>query len=139
MQVDCFQKLDRFDITFNLIESPPSYILETCSASAIFLWLSKWQLARQTKILNFSAANLLEVPIEFASVDTEVLIEINFSSNQIAAIPDVLTRFHFLTTLLLNNNILEFIPNAVFSLSKLQRLEVQDNFITGYAFEGCKL
>ena len=126
-----FQKLDHFDVRFNLIESPPSNILEMCSANAIFCWLSKWQLAHETKILNFAAANLLEVPMEFASLNAAALTEINFSSNQIAAIPDILTRFHSLTTLLLNSNILQFIPNSVFSLSKLQTLDVRDNYITG--------
>jgi hypothetical protein len=129
--VECFRKLDHFDVSFNLIESPPSYILETCSVPAIFSWLSKWQLAHHTRILNFSASNLLEVPLEFASLNSKSLTEINFSSNQIAMIPDTLSRFHFLTTLLLNNNNLQFIPNTVFLLSRLQTLEIQGNYITG--------
>ena len=133
MQVDFFQNLDHFDVTFNLIESPPNNVLETFSAKEIFCWLSKWQLAHGTKILNFARANLLEVPLEFASLDTVGLTEIDFSSNHIAAIPDIITRFHSLTILLLNDNVLQFLPNTVFSLSKLQTLAVQDNLITGSA------
>jgi Leucine-rich repeat (LRR) protein len=134
MQVRCFKNLDYFDVTFNLIESPPGYIIETCNVSAILLWLSKWQVAYDTQILNFASANLHEVPLEFASLDTKMLTEINFSSNQISMIPDILSRFHSLTELLINNNKLLCIPNAVFSLSRLQTLHVQDNLITGSAF-----
>lgn len=130
-QVVCFQNLSHFDITFNLIESPPSYILESCSASAIFAWLSKWQFANQTGILQFSRANLFEVPLEFASLNAQSLTEIDLRSNQISMIPDTLTRFYSLTTLLLNDNKLQYIPNPVFSLSKLQVLDVRDNCITG--------
>jgi Leucine-rich repeat (LRR) protein len=116
-----------------LIESPPAHVLESCSPSILFAWLSKWELANQTKILNFSASNLLEVPMEFAKLDTRTLTEINFSSNQIAIIPDTIDRFHSLTALLLSNNKLQYISKSIFSLSKLQILDVQDNFIKGNA------
>ena len=133
MQVLCFENLDYFDVTFNLIESPPAYITETCNVSTMLLWLSKWQDAHDTQILNFASANLHEVPLEFASLDSKVLTEINFSSNRISMIPDVLSRFHSLTALLINSNKLLCIPNAVFLLSRLQTLHVQDNLITGCA------
>jgi len=131
LQVVCFQNLSHFDITFNLIESPPHYILETYSASAIFAWLSKWHFAHQMGILNFSTANLFEVPLELARLNALTLTEIDFSSNQISMIPDTLARFHYLKTLLLNDNKLQIIANAVFSLSKLQTLDVHNNCITG--------
>ena len=131
--MESFKDLDHFDLTFNLIESPPSYVLETCRVLTISAWLSKWQFAHLTETLDFSAANLLEVPLEFASLDPKSITKIDFSSNQITMLPDVMSRFHYLTTLLLNSNNLEHIPNTIFSLSRLQTLDVQENCITGDA------
>lgn len=82
---------------------------------------------KQIKVLNFECNDIMEIPSAIGNMMCE---RINFSCNRLISLPKSIGQLKFLTHLLLNDNLLTFLPVELFSSKTLRVIHASGNRLT---------